>query len=236
MENHDGRTIVSDCRFTAPLKVAKPFYRKNHTEVMIMQASAGLLDGDEYDIALDVADGARAAVTGQSYAKLFRANGGDGARQRVRIDVGEGSSLGWFPSPVIPFAGSRFASQSDIYLHENSRFFLCDILACGRAGKGERFAFESYRSRTAVHVGEKLVFLDNTRLIPSERDPSAVGFFEGRTHIGLLYMYGCGDVALPESASVEAATSDAAAGKCVRLLADSAQALSDYARDMVAAW
>ncbi|MDR0904663.1 MAG: urease accessory protein UreD [Oscillospiraceae bacterium] len=230
MENHAGRTVVSDCRFTAPLKVAKPFYRDDHTEVMIMQASAGLLSGDEYNITIDVAEGAEAAVTGQSYAKLFHANGGAGARQRVRIDVGDGASLCWFPSPVIPFAGSRYKSQSDIYLHENARFFLCDILACGRVGKGERFAFESFRSRTAVHVGTKLVFLDNTRLIPNECDTSGTGFFEGHTHIGLLYLYGCGDIKLPETAAAEVSMSDSAAGKCVRLLADSAQVLADYAR------
>jgi urease accessory protein len=234
-ENHGGKTVVTDCRFTAPLKVAKPFYHASYTEVMVMQASAGLLAGDTYDMAITASSGARCAVTGQSYTKVFRADGETGASSRVRLDVGDGATLVWLSSPVIPFGGSRYDARTDVYLHEGARFFLCDILACGRVGMGERFAFTSYRAKTAVHVGEKLVFLDNTRLLPSKYDVSATGFFEGRTHMALLYLYGCGDFALPASESVEAAASCAAQGVCVRALGDSAQALSEFARGCAAA-
>ncbi|MGN0552357.1 MAG: urease accessory protein UreD, partial [Oscillospiraceae bacterium] len=188
-ENNGVRTVISDSRFTSPIKIAKPFYRDDHTEVMMMTASAGILEGDRYDIGISAGKNTALKFTGQSYTKIFKAEN-SGASQRIDISAEEGAKLIYMPCPVIPFGQSVFSSQTEIHLADNSRFAMCDIISCGRAAMNESFKFSSYRSRTAVHIGGKLKFLDNVRLVPQEAEISGIGFFEKHTHMGMIYVYG----------------------------------------------
>ena len=87
---------------------------------------------------------------------------------------------------------ARFRRKADraISIKENSKLVISEILACGRIGMGESFKFSFYKSRTAVSIDGKPVFLDNTRLCNGEADFSGIGFFENYTHIGFIYFYG----------------------------------------------
>lgn len=230
-----GRTVISDSEFTAPLKIAKPFYHDSFTEVMLMTASAGILEGDSYDIEIYVSKGTALKFTGQSYTKLFKADK-NGASQHVRIFVESGGKLIYRPCPIIPFGQSIFECNTEIYTEHDSVFAMCDILSCGRAAMNERFEFTSYRSRTAVYVDGKIKFLDNVRLIPKEADLLGIGFFEGHTHMGMIYVCGSEPSVPAEYADMEAASSKAESGICIRAASDSAddiQRLADGIFDRV---
>ena len=218
-EYKNGRTVITHSEFTAPIKIAAPFYRKDHTEIMMMTASAGILDGDSYDINITVRENAALRFTGQSYTKIFRADK-SGATQNVTINVEKGGTLIYAPCPVIPFGGSIFDGSTNVYLHPESRFAMTDILASGRIAMDEEFAFTSYRSRTAVYIDGRLKYLDNRSLAPENTALDSIGFFEGYTHTGSAYFYGADrsalDAMLPEYTSGEAAVSAAAAGISVR--------------------
>ena len=211
-ENRNGRTVISHSEFTSPLKIANPFYRNNYTEVMMMAASAGILEGDEYDIEITVRENASLKFTAQSYSKIFKADK-TGAKQRVRITVENGGSLIYMPCPVIPFADSVFDSRTEVRLYGDSRFVMTDILACGRKAMKERFAFKSYRSRTAVYADDKLCFLDNQKLVPS--------------HTGMMYLYGK-EPNITENDRLEAAVTNACKGVCIRAAGDSADEIWRY--------
>jgi len=221
----NGKTVMSDCFFTSPFKVAKPFYRDNgYTEIMVMCASPGILAGDKYDINLEVSDNTKTIISEQSYRKLY--NTGDGfSEQNTRIRAGENAALYYVPYPIIPFAGSRFRSRTDIDLRPSSKLIFGEIFTCGRDGMGERFAFSEFSSRTAVSVDGKTVFLDNCRLLGGEADFSGLGFFEGYSCQGVFFLYGFDDVSLPECERIETAVSKAQAGFTIRALANSANSL-----------
>lgn len=225
-ENRNGRTVISQSEFTSPLKIANPFYRDGYTEVMMMAASAGILEGDEYDIEITVRENASLKFTAQSYSKIFKADK-TGAKQRVRITVENGGSLIYMPCPVIPFADSVFDSRTEVRLYGDSRFVMTDILACGRTAMKERFAFKSYRSRTAVYADDKMCFLDNQKLVPSETELSGIGFFENRSHTGMMYLYGK-EPNITENDRLEAAVTNACKGVCIRAAGDSADEICRY--------
>lgn len=230
-ENRNGRTVIADTEFTAPLKIAAPFYRSGHTEVMMMAASAGILEGDIYDIEITVRENASLKFTAQSYSKIFRAEN-RGASQRVKITVESGGSLVYMPCPVIPFGGSIFDTRTEVRLKAGSSFVMTDILSCGRAAMKERFRFTSYRSRTAVYSDDRLCFLDNQRLVPGETELSETGFFENRSHIGMMYVYGK-EVSIPPCDRIEAASSKASEGICIRAAADSADEIWRFFGDII---
>ena len=218
-ESRNGKTVVNDIRFSAPIKAAKPFYRDNYTEVMMMTASAGLLDGDRYDISIEVGADASLKITGQSYAKIFKADK-KGAEQSVSLTVQNGGALYYSPPPVIPFGGSIFHGAVEVHLEKSARFVCSEIISCGRSGMGENFRFDSYISRTSVYIEKRLCLLDNTRLIPKETELSDIGFFENKKHIGFMYCYNIE----PSDPDIEdIAISKAAKGIVVRAIANSVE-------------
>jgi urease accessory protein len=226
---------MSDCFFTSPFKVAKPFYRDGgYTEIMVMCASPGLLAGDRYNMRFDLSDNTKTAISEQSYRKLYNTES-DFSRQDTQIQIGENASLYYVPYPVIPFAGSRFHSRTDIFLRASSKLIFGEILTCGRDGMGERVAFSEFHSRTAVTVDGKPVFLDNSRLVGSgavkdcDADYSGLGFFEGYSCQGVFFLYGFDDVSLPECEGIQAAVSKSSAGFTVRALGGSANSLYRFA-------
>ena len=227
--SQNGKTVMSDYFFTSPCKVAKPFYRDDgYTEIMVMCASPGMLAGDRYNIRFDFSDNTKTAITEQSYRKLYN-TGGDAAEQNIQIQAGENAALRYIPRPVVPFAGSRFRSRTEISLRSSSKMVFGEIFTCGRHGMGERFAFSEYSSRTVVSVDGNTVFLDNTRMIGGEADFSGLGFFEGYSCCGMFYIYGFGRVSLPDCGEVQAAVSKSSAGYTVRALSGSADSLYRFA-------
>ncbi|MGN0650430.1 MAG: urease accessory protein UreD [Oscillospiraceae bacterium] len=224
-EKRNERTIIAQSSFTAPLKITKPFYMDDCTKVILMAASPGMLDGDSYDISVEVNSGASLCFTGQSYTKIFRAEK-QGAVQKADISVGENSFLFYRPMPVIPFEKSIFRGITSVRLCRSSKFIMYDIISCGRAAMGERFLFSLFRTRTSVFVDNRLVFLDNQRLSPEEAPLSGIGFFEGHTHAGMMYLYGFPDITAADFGEAEIAVSRAREGFCVRAAADSADEIA----------
>ena len=214
------QTIITDSYFTAPLKIANPFYYKDHTEVMMMAASAGILEGDSYHIEINVEKGAFLKFTSQSYQKIFKAEN-KGAFQDIKINIESGGSLIYMPYPTNQNEKSIFDTRLEVRMKSDSRFIMTDIISCGRAAMNERFLFTSYRGRTAVYIDDKLCFLDNQKLKPDEANLSGIGFFENHTHTGMLYAYGF-NPEIKSTPHVESAVSNALKGICVRAISDSA--------------
>lgn len=183
----NNRTIVSDSYFTAPYKIVTPFYNQeqNMAELMVMSASAGVMEGDCYRTDIVVGAACALSLQGQSYTKIHKMNSGH-ASQINTFTIEEGAFFDYDPRPSIPFGGSLFISETCCHLHRGARYIYSEILSCGRAKSGEQFAFKGYRSINKVFYCGKLVFLDNQDLRPCKQALSQVGFFEGYSHQGTL--------------------------------------------------
>ncbi|MDR2486541.1 MAG: urease accessory protein UreD [Clostridiales Family XIII bacterium] len=235
---HAGRTVLDTCRFTAPLKIAKPFYGDDGTtRLMLMAAAPGLLDGDWIDLDFRLGDGCKLRVQGQSCQKVFRSTG-RGAGQAFTATLGAGAVLHYVPHPLIPFAGSVLASRADIVLDPAARLLYFDGLSAGRTAMGESCAFALLQSSLSVRVrGEGLCFVERSRLAQGYADFAGEGFFEGFAHTGFVYLFGYdaafGQIraqladleALFPKARVRTAVTRAARGLCVRALADTGEGL-----------
>ena len=77
--NGEGKTILQDLSFTAPYKVMHPFEKEDGLiQVMLLAASAGIMDGDRQHFAFDVTDGAKLEFTSQAYEKIHQMVEGTG--------------------------------------------------------------------------------------------------------------------------------------------------------------
>ncbi|MGN1115461.1 MAG: urease accessory protein UreD [Candidatus Ornithomonoglobus sp.] len=228
----NGRTVVSDSRFASPFKITKPFYNGDTAEIMIMQASAGILEGDSHELEFNIRSGSRVIITGQSYTKLFKMESGR-AEQNVKINVESGAYLAYLPCPVIPFGESEFINTNEIHAAKGAQLALWDIFASGRNAMGESFKFRKYHSRTIVYEDGRAVFADNTRLVPEEFNLGGMGFFEDCTHQGMAYFYGFDDINAVGTENLTAAVTKAKRGQLIRVLAYSADEAVNYLKQFI---
>lgn len=221
----NGRTVLRENYCTAPFKVMRPFREGNRTKAVLMTASAGILSGDRQELRFTVGDGADLTVTGQGYTKLFCCEN-EPSGQCITASVAPGGALRYLPRPVTPFGGSDFSGRAEVSLTAGSRLVWSEIVSAGRIGMGERFRMKRYHSRLLVKREGVPVFLDHCLLTPERTDYSSAGFFDGYSHMGMLYLFGGADEtallsairALPFAGRMGA--SRAREGIVVRALAD----------------
>ena len=183
-ELRDGKVILSDVYFTAPFKVMLPFYvQPDYMQVMVLSASAGIMEGDEQEFYLHIKKDTNMEYLSQAYEKIHKMKEGM-ARRHTKIVVEPGAYLKYAPLPTIPFRDSAFENVLDIRLEDpTSRLLFQEILSCGRAARGEAFAYRFYHNRVTVYQKDTLVYLDNTRYEPSLFEMDGMGMYEGFTHL-----------------------------------------------------
>lgn len=184
-----GRTVLTDVSFTAPYKIMKPFEKPDGgIQVMPLCASAGIMSGDLQQFDYQVGDGANLELLSQSFEKIHRMEEGSAART-VSARVAKNACLSYYPQPVIPFADSAFDSTMEIHLEdESSRLFLMDILSCGRAVSGERFAYRRFSSKVSIWRGGELIYRDNCRYEPERMAMEGLGMYEGFSHMANIFL------------------------------------------------
>lgn len=188
MEQQFGKTQISDCYFTAPLKVGVPRMEGGSLKVVLMMASAGMLKGDHYIYDIICKERTRTELTEQSYTKIF--DSGDGkTSKKMSIRVEKNAVFYYHPSAVIPFGNSYFDSVSEIWLDKNAEFLYSDIFACGRVAMGEKFAFHHYCNKITVYVDQKPAYLEHNFFEPQNQKLCSMYYFDGFTHQGSLYYY-----------------------------------------------
>ena len=177
-----GRTILKDCFFTQPFRVANISEDKKDSRLylVVMSSSPGLLNEDEYAININVAPGADLMLQSQAYQRVFKMNGS--ARIHQQIDIGKNATLYYVPHPVVPHNGSTLVAETHITLTEDSRLLFTDILTCGRKHSGEIFQYASFRNTLTLKRDNNIIYKDNIVLEPAAGNSSGVGQYEGYTH------------------------------------------------------
>lgn len=184
-----GKSYIQEQYFTSPLKLGTPHSTSDRLSIILMMASAGILKGDRfaYDICCEA--GTKTMITEQSYAKIFDTGEGAACKEQT-IRLKENASLIYRPCTVIPFAGSSFEGDLRVDMSETGEFLYSDILAAGRVGMGEKFAFRRYRNRVSVERDGQPVWIDNCFLEPNVRMADDMLHFDRYTHIGTFYYCG----------------------------------------------
>lgn len=186
----NGQTYLAEAYASAPLKVANitEDKRGKQLQLMIMSSSPGVLDGDDYQLRMDVEAGCNLAVSTQSYQRLFTMQ--KGATQILDAHIGKGAFFSYLPHPTVPHASAVYKANNKLYLAVNSTLVWGEIVTCGRKLNGEEFMFSKLHITTDVYIDNKLCIKENLLLKPAEVNISAIGQWEGFTHqASLLFIH-----------------------------------------------
>lgn len=178
----NNKTYLKNTFYTPPFKVADVTEDKKEAtlQLMLMSSSPGILDGDEYNIKIEVGEMASVQLHTQSYQRLFTMK--KGASQNMEVHLAPGSSFCFIPHPTVPHKASSYKAKNKIFLSNNCNLIWGEILTPGRKLNGEVFQFTKYHNLTEIYVNERLVIKENLLLEPSKTNVTGIGQLEGYTH------------------------------------------------------
>jgi len=177
MRGPRGGSVVSRAVARAPLRLLTPGNHGHAAWAFLSSLGGGFVDGDAVSLEVSVGDGAAALLATQASTKVYRSPRGCG--QRIRATVGAGGLLVVLPDPVVCFAGARLDQALDVELGDGAAVLVVDAFTCGRAARGERWAFDGYRSAITVTRGGRLVLRDVIELDPAHGPlPARMGRFD----------------------------------------------------------
>jgi urease accessory protein len=171
----NGITRLSESRQEAPLRVVRAFETEDGTALAhLHNVSGGLLGGDLLTLDVRAEACANVQLTTTGATRIYRSRCGAGtATQKNTITIGGDALLEYVPDAIIPFAGARFAQQTEIRLEAGAGLFWWEILSPGREARGEVFRYESVDLKMDLLVAGKLVAAERLRLEPAEHGMSS---------------------------------------------------------------
>lgn len=149
----------------------------------------GILDGDHYELAIDLEDAARARVVGAA-ATMVHPRLAYGATQHIRLCAGAASRFCWWPGALILNAGAQIAQQITLDLAADADLEWLDIIVPGRLARGERDAFVSFESQLTLAVAGRCRVVDRLVLRPMQRPPARRGVLGTTPVLGTLLLVG----------------------------------------------
>ncbi len=188
-------TYLKECYYTPPFKVANITEDKKEgtLQLMLMSSSPGILDGDDYQLDIELAPNCKLQLHTQAYQRLFSMK--TQASQNMNVNFGKNASFSFIPQPTVPQESSNFTCRNKYFLQHNCSLLLGEILTCGRKLNGEIFAFTKYHAVTEIYLNGKLVVKENLLLQPSNIAVNAIGQLQGFTHqASLIYLNETADI------------------------------------------
>jgi urease accessory protein len=188
-------TYLKKCYNSQPFKVANITEDKQDPilRLMLMSSSPGILDGDKYQLKIELDKNCALQLHTQSYQRLFSMK--EQASQEMEVHLGKNASFCFIPHPIVPHAQSNFTARNNLYLSDNSSLIFGEILTCGRKLNGEVFLFSKYHNITQIFSNNKLIIKENLLMQPASIDVNAIGQLQGYSHqASLIYINEMADI------------------------------------------
>ncbi|MFC6671790.1 urease accessory protein UreD [Marinobacterium aestuariivivens] len=188
-EPRPGRTRLVHRSQRGPLAVQRPFYPETGVcHCYLLHPPGGVVGGDELEIEVRVAAGARALITTPGATKFYR-SAGLTALQTQLLRVEAGASLEWLPQEAIYFPGARARLRSRIEIDEGGQFLGWELHCLGRPANGERFDQGAVDSLAEFWLDGQRVLLDRLQVLGDDQYRAAAGL-RGHAMAASLYAVG----------------------------------------------
>ena len=185
-EQRFGRTALAQCRFKLPLQALTPLELADGTAyLMLLNPTGGLVGGDSLFTRIIQEADTRVCLTTPSATRVYRTRHQPAVQETV-IQLGEGALLEYLPDHVIPYAHSKFHQSLRVEMGRGSRAIFWEALAAGRVACGEQWNFHEVDSQTEMFLCGRAIFLNRTRIRPSDLHPKRLGFADGFSYLATL--------------------------------------------------
>jgi len=188
LEKKDDKTIATKKFYEGLVKVSPTIKmdRENIPTFYLLQLGGGYIEGEKYKNRFKLKDNARAIITTQAAAKVYKCLNNIMTQQETEIELGKNSVLEYITDNVILYKDAIYKQVNNIYLDKSSTLIYSDGITSGWSPEGENFKYRSVQLKSNVYVNNKLVLLDNLIVNPNNNDVTRLGFFEEYLNFGTL--------------------------------------------------
>lgn len=188
LEKKNDKTIATKKFFEGLVKVSPTIKmdRENIPTFYLLQLGGGYIEGEKYKNIFMLKDEARAIITTQASAKVYKCLNGVKTEQETIIELGKKSVLEYITDSVILYKDAIYKQVNNIYLDKSSTLIYSDGITAGWSPEGDNFKYNNVQLKSNVYVNNKLVLLDNLVVNPNANDVTKLGFFEEYLNFGTL--------------------------------------------------
>jgi urease accessory protein len=174
----DGRAILRRQSFSPPIHISKPHHDSGWLVVNLASPSPGLLEGDRVHARVTVERDARLLLTAPSANRIH--NTGEGHAELTQtFEVHAGATLDVWPEYLIPQAGARYVQKTTLRVAKGGTLLWTEMIAPGRAARGEVFAFADLRLSADVFHDNEYIARERYHLTPAAMKPLEAQFSTG---------------------------------------------------------
>jgi len=132
-------------------------------EGILVNTAGGIACGDAFCVSARLDPGADLVLTTVAAEKVYRSDG-PVSHVRNRLDLGTSARLAWLPQETILFDRARLKRSFEADLAADSALLVAEIVAFGRAARGETLQDALFEDVWRVRRAQKLVYADTVRL------------------------------------------------------------------------
>jgi urease accessory protein len=154
-----GLTRIVDLAESGPSRLRFP-RGAGALEAVMVNTAGGVACGDTFAIDLDLAPEADLVLTTTAAEKIYRSDG-PVSRIENRVSLGAGARLAWLPQETILFDRARVRRRFEADLAAGAALLAVEIVAFGRAARGERITAGLFADAWRVRRAGQLVYADN---------------------------------------------------------------------------
>ncbi|KQT60761.1 urease accessory protein UreD [Methylobacterium sp. Leaf456] len=158
----NGPTRLRDIAESGPSRLRFP-RQAGTMEGILVNTAGGIACGDDFCVSVRLDPGADLVLTTVAAEKVYRSDG-PVSHVRNRLDLGEGAHLAWLPQETILFDRARLKRSFEADLAADSALLVAEIVAFGRAARGETLEDVLFEDIWRVRRAQKLVYADTLRL------------------------------------------------------------------------
>lgn len=154
-----GPTRIVDLAESGPSRLRFP-RGTGALEAVMVNTAGGVACGDTFAIDLDLAPEADLVLTTTAAEKIYRSDG-PVSRIENRVSLGAGARLAWLPQETILFDRARVRRRFEADLAGGAALLAVEIVAFGRAARGERITAGLFADAWRVRRAGQLVYADS---------------------------------------------------------------------------
>ncbi len=152
----------------------------------LMQLGGGIVEGEKYNINVELKENVRAIITTQAASKVYKCENSYESFQETTLKLQENSILEYITDPVILYKDAVYRQENNIYMTKSSTLIYTDGITSGWSPDKKRFQYEKAKLKTNIYMDGVPVLLDNMLINPREDDIDGLGFMEGYKNFATL--------------------------------------------------
>ena len=183
-----NKTITTTRAYDGVMRVSPTLHldREEISTYFLIQIGGGYVEGEKFLNNIEVKENARAIVTTQASAKIYKCENKLETYQKTNIKLDKNSILEFVTDPVILYKDAKYKQENNIYMDETSTFIYTDGITSGWSPDGQDFKYDRAKLQTNLYYNGELVLLDNLVMEPAKYDISHIGYLEGYLNFGTL--------------------------------------------------